>query len=129
MWSIRVDENINARNKISGSYFTGNMPYVSTSSLGPLYTGGNTQGNKYVRLGYDFFISPTMLNHFNAGFTRRHRVEGSGQGGYGGELGHQVRPQGRRRRGFPSLQLQLSRQWHQHPQRWRQHLRRQRLSI
>jgi len=85
MWSIRGDENINARNKISGSYFTGNMPYVSTSSLGSLYTGGNTQGNKYVRLGYDFFISPTMLNHFNAGFTRRHRVEGSGQGGYGGD--------------------------------------------
>jgi len=84
MWSIRIDENINARNKISGSYFTGNMPYVSTQSLGPLYTGGNTQGNKYVRLGYDYFISSTMLNHFNAGFTRRHRVEGSGQGGYGG---------------------------------------------
>ena len=53
-------------------------------SLGPLYTGGNTQGNKYLRLGYDYFISPTMLNHFNAGFTRRHRVEGSGKGGYGG---------------------------------------------
>jgi len=83
-YSIRVDENIGTRNKISGSYFTGNMPYVSTQSLGSLYTGGNTQGNKYLRLGYDFFISPTMLNHFNAGFTRRHRVEGSGDGGYGG---------------------------------------------
>jgi outer membrane receptor protein involved in Fe transport len=83
-YSIRMDENIGSRNKISGSYFTGNMPYVSTQSLGSLYTGGNTQGNKYLRLGYDFFISPTMLNHFNAGFTRRHRVEGSGDGGYGG---------------------------------------------
>jgi hypothetical protein len=84
MWSIRMDESINTHNKITASYFTGNMPYVSTSSLGPLYTGGNTQGNKYLRLGYDYFISPTMLNHFNAGFTRRHRVEGSGNGGYGG---------------------------------------------
>ncbi len=83
-WSIRVDQNINARNKISGSYFTGNMPYVSTSSLGSLYTGGNIQGNKYVRLGYDFLISPTMLNHFNAGYTRRHRLETSGEGGFGG---------------------------------------------
>ncbi len=83
-WSVRIDENINARNKITGSYFTGNMPYVSTQSLGPLYTGGNTQGNKYLRLGYDFLITPTMLNHFNAGYTRRHRVEGSGDGGYGG---------------------------------------------
>ena len=84
MWSIRIDENINARNKITGSYFSGNMPYISTSSLGSLYTGGNIQGNKYVRLGYDFFISPTLLNHFNAGFTRRHRHETSGEGGYGG---------------------------------------------
>jgi len=83
-WSVRIDENVSQRNKISASYFTGNMPYVSTQSLGPLYTGGNTQGNKYLRLGYDYFITPTMLNHFNAGFTRRHRVEGSGEGGYGG---------------------------------------------
>jgi hypothetical protein len=85
MWSIRVDENINAHNKISASYFTGNMPYISTESLGPLYTGGNIQGNKYLRLGYDFIISPTMLNHFNAGFTRRHRLETSGEGGFGGD--------------------------------------------
>jgi hypothetical protein len=84
-WSIRIDENINARNKITGSYFTGNMPYISTQSLGSLYTGGNIQGNKYLRLGYDFIISPTMLNHFNAGFTRRHRLETSGEGGFGGD--------------------------------------------
>jgi len=30
-------------------------------SLGSLYTGGNIQGNKYVRMGYDFIISPMML--------------------------------------------------------------------
>lgn len=83
-WSVRMDEDINARNKIEGSYFTGNMPYIGTNSLGPLYTGGNIQGNKYLRLGYDFIISPTLLNHFNAGFTRRHRLETSGEGGFGG---------------------------------------------
>ena len=83
-WSIRGDQNIGTRNKITGSYFTGNMPYVSTQSLGSLYTGGNIQGNKYVRMGYDFIISPMMLNHFNAGFTRRHRLETSGEGGFGG---------------------------------------------
>jgi hypothetical protein len=84
-WSVRIDENINDRNKITGSYFTGNMPYISTQSLGPLYTGGNVQGNKYLRLGYDYLITPTMLNHFNAGFTRRHRLETSGEGGFGGD--------------------------------------------
>ena len=85
MWSLRIDENINTRNKISASYFTGNMPYISTQSLGSLYTGGNIQGNKYVRVGYDYIITPTMLNHFNAGFTRRHRLETSGEGGFGGD--------------------------------------------
>lgn len=83
-WSISMDENVNERNKITGGYFTGNMPYVSTSSLGSLYTGGNIQGNKYLRLGYDYLITPMMLNHFNAGFTRRHRLETSGEGGFGG---------------------------------------------
>jgi hypothetical protein len=85
MWSIRIDQNIGTRNKITGSYFTGNMPYISTSSLGSLYTGGNIQGNKYLRLGYDFIITPTILNHFNAGYTRRHRLETSGEGGFGGD--------------------------------------------
>jgi hypothetical protein len=84
-WSIRMDQNIGARNKITGSYFTGNMPYISTQSLGSLYTGGNIQGNKYLRLGYDYIITPKMLNHFNAGFTRRHRLETSGEGGFGGD--------------------------------------------
>lgn len=84
MWNVRIDENINAHNKLSASYFTGNMPYISTQSLGSLYTGGNIQGNKYLRLGYDYIITPTMLNHFNAGFTRRHRLETSGEGGFGG---------------------------------------------
>ena len=60
------------------------MPYISTQSLGSLYTGGNIQGNKYLRLGYDIIITPTMLNHFNAGFTRRNRLETSGEGGFGG---------------------------------------------
>ena len=101
MWSIRIDENINARNKISASYFTGNMPYISTQSLGPLYTGGNIQGNKYLRLGYDYFISPTMLNHFNAGFTRRHRLETSGEGGFGGDWATKFGLKGVGELGFP----------------------------
>jgi len=102
-WSIRIDENINARNKITGSYFTGNMPYISTQSLGSLYTGGNIQGNKYVRLGYDFIISPTMLNHFNAGFTRRHRLETSGEGGFGGDWASKFGLKGVGDQVFPKL--------------------------
>ena len=118
-WSIRMDENINARNKISGSYFTGNMPYVSTQSLGPLYTGGNIQGNKYVRLGYDFIISPTMLNHFNAGFTRRHRLETSGEGGFGGNWATKFGLKGVGDSVFPRFDINYPGSGINEPQRWR----------
>ncbi len=103
MWNVRIDENINERNKISASYFTGNMPYISTQSLGSLYTGGNIQGNKYVRLGYDFIVTPTLLNHFNAGFTRRHRLETSGEGGFGGDWASKFGLKGVRDSVFPKF--------------------------
>ena len=129
MWSIRMDENINARNKITGSYFTGNMPYISTQSLGPLYTGGNIQGNKYLRLGYDYIITPTMLNHFNAGFTRRHRLETSGEGGFGGNWATKFGLKGVGDAVFPRFTYNYPGNGINSPQRWRQRLRRQRLSI
>jgi len=37
-----------------------------------------------VRFGYDYILRPNLLNHFNAGFSRRYRQEFSGIGSYGG---------------------------------------------
>jgi len=84
MWGIRIDQNIGLRNKISGSYDYNNSPNEVTSSLGPLLTSATNQEIHYVRLAYDFVISPTLLNHLNFGFNRRFRQEDSGLGGYGG---------------------------------------------
>lgn len=84
MWGIRIDQNIGARHKISGSYNYDNSPNEVTSSLGPLLTSATNQKTHYVRFAYDYVISPVVLNHFNFGFTRRFRQEDSGLGGYGG---------------------------------------------
>jgi Carboxypeptidase regulatory-like domain len=84
MWGIRIDQNIGSRNKISGSYEYNNSPNEVTSSLGPLLTSATNQKIHYVRLAYDFVISPNLLNHLNFGFNRRFRQEDSGLGGYGG---------------------------------------------
>ncbi len=84
LWEIRIDQNIGTRNKISGSYDYDNVPNEVTSSLGPLLTSATNQKTHYVRLAYDYTISPVVLNHFNFGFTRRFRQEDSGLGGYGG---------------------------------------------
>jgi hypothetical protein len=84
MWGIRIDQNIGSRNKISGSYEYNNSPNEVTSSLGPLLTSATNQEIHYVRLAYDFVVSPVLLNHLNFGFNRRFRQEDSGLGGYGG---------------------------------------------
>jgi hypothetical protein len=85
MWGIRIDQNFGSRNKISGSYEYNNSPNEVTSSLGPLLTSATNQEIHYVRLAYDFVISPVFLNHLNFGFNRRFRQEDSGLGGYGGD--------------------------------------------
>jgi hypothetical protein len=60
-------------------------PLSTSYSYGPkgLYdqSFGSTTTH-YVRIGEDYAITPTLLNHFNAGYTRRFRIE-QGEGGVG----------------------------------------------
>lgn len=79
LYSLRIDQNIRANQKLSGSYFVAKMPILDENlTYGKLFTndfgGTNTH---YVRLAYDYTISPNLLNHLNFGFTRRYRVETS----------------------------------------------------
>jgi len=78
-YSFKIDQNIGASQKLSGSYWVANMPYLSqNSTFGPLYTNdfGGTYGH-YVRLAHDYTIRPNLLNHLGAGYSRRFRVETS----------------------------------------------------
>ncbi len=84
IYEIRIDQNIGAKQKINGSYDYDWRPNTVYTAGVPLDTSETSQRTRYVRLGYDYDISPSMLNHFNAGFSRRHRYEFSGLGGYGG---------------------------------------------
>jgi hypothetical protein len=84
LWEVKIDQNIGSRAKIAGSYDYDSRPNEVTSSLGPLETSATNQQTHYVRLSFDYVISPTILNHLNYGFTRRFRQEDSGIGGRGG---------------------------------------------
>lgn len=84
MYEIRIDQNLGAKQKINGSYDYDWRPNTVYTAGIPLDTSETSQRTHYMRLGYDYYISPSMLNHFNAGFSRRHRYEFSGLGGYGG---------------------------------------------
>jgi hypothetical protein len=84
LWEIKIDQNIGSKVKIAGSYDFDSVPNEVTSSLGPLETSATDQQTHYVRLSFDYIISPTLFNHLNYGFTRRFRQEDSGIGGRGG---------------------------------------------
>lgn len=84
MYEIRIDQNIGAKQKISGSYDYDWRPTGYVISGSPLAASSTNQRTHYVRLGYDYIFKPNLLNHFNAGFSRRYREEFSGIGSYGG---------------------------------------------
>jgi hypothetical protein len=85
LWEIRIDQNLGTKQKITGSYDYDNRPTTVYYSGAPLQTSATNQRTNYVRLGYDYVLSPTLLNHFNFGFSRRYRQEFSGEGSYGGD--------------------------------------------
>ncbi len=84
LYEIKIDQNIGTKIKINGSYDYDSRPNEVLSSLGPLETSATNQQTHYVRLSFDYFITPSLLNHLNYGFTRRFRQEDSGIGGRGG---------------------------------------------
>ena len=85
LYSTRIDQNIGQKHKVFGSYAQADLPIIDIYSYGPkgLYdqSFGSTTTH-YVRIGEDYAITPTLLNHFNAGYTRRFRIE-QGEGGVG----------------------------------------------
>ena len=85
LYSTRIDQNIGQKHKLFGSYAQADLPIIDIYSYGPkgLYdqSFGSTTTH-YVRIGEDYAITPTLLNHFNGGYTRRFRIE-QGEGGVG----------------------------------------------
>jgi hypothetical protein len=84
LWEIRIDQNFGTKQKLSGSYDHDNRPNTVFYADSPLETSATNQWTNYARLGYDYVFTPNVLNHFNFGFSRRHRQEFSGIGSYGG---------------------------------------------
>ena len=103
MYEIRIDQNIGAKQKISGSYDYDWRPTGYVISGAPLDASSTNQRTHYVRFGYDYILRPNLLNHFNAGFSRRYRQEFSGIGSYGGNWPDKIGLKGVMNTTFPSF--------------------------
>lgn len=103
MYEIRIDQNIGAKQKINGSYDYDWRPNTVYDTGEPLNTSATNQRTHYVRFGYDYIFSPKLLNHFNAGFSRRYRQEFSGEGSYGGNWPSKLGLKGVMNTTFPQI--------------------------
>ncbi len=70
--TIRIDENLSDRSKIFASYSSRDNVRGGANSL-PLPYGNFVPQDfftHYIRAGWDYTITPTLLNHLNAGYNR-----------------------------------------------------------
>jgi len=103
MYEIRIDQNMGAKQKLSGSYDYDWRPNTVYTEGVPLDTSATNQRTHYVRLGYDYIFTPNLLNHFNAGFSRRFRQEFSGEGSFGGNWPEKLGLKGVANTTFPQI--------------------------
>jgi hypothetical protein len=71
--TFRIDQNINAKSKAYFTYSSRNNVRLSTVPEWDNAAGaGRNQffGTHYIRFGYDYTITPTMLNHLSLGYNR-----------------------------------------------------------
>ena len=73
--SFRIDENVSEKNKLFFSYHSREQNFLNGNNfdLPPPLTPANYYNyyfTHYLRLGWDYIISPSLLNHLTVGFNR-----------------------------------------------------------
>jgi hypothetical protein len=73
--TFRIDENVTNKSKMFFSYSSRQQNILNGANVdlpAPLTPGNyfNTYFTHYLRFGWDYLASPTVLNHFNVGFNR-----------------------------------------------------------
>ncbi|PYV85928.1 MAG: hypothetical protein DMG05_21555, partial [Acidobacteria bacterium] len=72
-WSVKIDHTFSARHKLNYSMW---IQKDNTSDFGPVpgtldHGQINDEAGRGVRLNYDFFIRPNLINHLGMGYGRR----------------------------------------------------------
>ncbi len=83
LWDLKIDQNISDRQRISFGFDYDNTNTGGTSSLGPIFGSHTPQRTRYARFSHNYSFSPTVMNQFLFGFSRRFREEVSNSLGQG----------------------------------------------
>ncbi len=75
LFDIKIDHNISEKHRISGGFDFDNTQTGGTSNLGPLFGSSTPQNTRYARFSDNYIFTPSVVNQFLFGFSRRYRGE------------------------------------------------------
>ena len=83
LYDLKIDHIISDKQRFSFGFDHDNTLNGSTSSLSPIFGGHTLQRTRYARFTHNYIFSPSVVNQFLVGFSRRFRGEGSNSLGQG----------------------------------------------
>jgi carboxypeptidase family protein len=83
LFDVKIDHAFTDKHRISGGFDYDNTRTGGVSSLSPIFGSSTPQNTRYARFSDNFIFSPTVVNQFLFGFSRRFRAEGSNSIGQG----------------------------------------------
>jgi hypothetical protein len=75
LFDIKIDQNISDKHRISGGFDFDNTNTGGKSNLGPLFGSTTPQNTRYARISDNYIFTPSIVNQFLFGFSRRFRGE------------------------------------------------------
>jgi hypothetical protein len=77
LWDLKIDQNISDKQRFSFGFDYDNTKTGGSSILAPFLGSQTPQSTRYVRFSHNYIFSPTVVNEFLVGFSRRFRTEAS----------------------------------------------------
>jgi len=89
IYDIKIDHDISNKQRISGGFDYDNTSTGGASNLGPIFGQVTPQNTRYVRFSDNYSFTPSVVNQFLIGFSRRFRGEVSNSlgGNYPAKIG------------------------------------------
>jgi hypothetical protein len=75
LYDVKIDHIISEKHRISGGFDYDHTKTGGTSDLGPIFGSSTPQDTRYVRFSDNYILSPSVVNQFLVGFSRRFRGE------------------------------------------------------
>jgi hypothetical protein len=77
LWDLKIDHNISEKQRFSFGFDYDNTKTGGTSILAPFLGSQTPQSTRYARFSHNYIFTPTVVNEFLVGFSRRFRTEAS----------------------------------------------------